>query len=478
MTHLFSQMSKAISSQLLMIVTGMIALSCISFSGCKSGKSTTNSEKIVVAPVAAPEWVGSRPHSSANYIGIGSCSKLSQPMDYQTIAKKNALNDLASEISVQVKGETFLNTLEVNKNFSEEFISKISTTTDEKIENFEIAGSWENEKEFWTYYRLNKAEYQRQKMEKKNQALSASYDYYLKGKAAEENANISAAFDLYMHGLFSLKEYWAEVNDYNTETGKVHLDNEIYSSMQRITAGLTIKPGTTKVILSSENKYNVDIPAMVEYEGKPVNGISVSYHYNKTNYMKPRSFITSDGGKLTVNVSGVSSAEKSNNLDMKINLDPLIAGDLDKQIQTGLMRNMKTDSRSIPIEMRSPSFFIQSVELSYGVPSQGSLLASALNSELAKQGMRVVTAHGENDFDVMITSNTTAGGSSQGFVVAFLEMTVKVKSVKSGEIVYQESLSAIKGLQLNVGAASMEAYKKGKEKIEQQISKSILEAIL
>jgi len=57
-------------------------------------------------------------------------------------------------------------------------------------------------------------------------------------------------------------------------------------------------------------------------------------------------------------------------------------------------------------------------------------------------------------------------------------MTIKVKSNRTGDIVFQESLGSLKGLQLNAESASMEAYKRGKEKIEQQIVKSILDAIL
>jgi len=51
-----------------------------------------------------------------------------------------------------------------------------------------------------------------------------------------------------------------------------------------------------------------------------------------------------------------------------------------------------------------------------------------------------------------------------------------VKS-KQGEVIYKESLNNIKGLQLNPNAASIEAYKKGRERLEQQIIPSILDTI-
>lgn len=477
--HTAQSTNRKLSSYSIAVFAVVIWAVSMSFTGCNPAKHTTNGEKEVKAPEAAPEWVGMRPHSAAHYIGIGTCSKTKQPLDYQAIAKKNALNDLASEISVRIQGTTFLNSLEVNKNFSEEFISTISTTTDEKIENYEIVGLWENEKEYWVFYRLNKSEYQRQKQEMKNAALSQANDFYLKGKDAESIANIPAAFDLYMHGLFAMKAYWDEVNEFTTaEANKIYLDNELYSSMQRIATGLSIKPAVQKIILSSDNAYNANVNVMVEFDGKPVRGITVMNSYQRPRYMKPRAGLTDLTGSFVTNVSDVSATEKSNNLDLSIDLYPLLAQDLDVTIQKGLIKTMRTDSKQVPIELVTPSFFIKSTEKVYGANATSALLASTMNAELVKKGMRISSSNTETNYLVTITSNTTAGGSSQGFTVAFLEMTVAVTNAVSGETAYQETLTSIKGLQMNADAASMEAYKKGKEKIETEIVKSMLDAIM
>jgi len=270
---------------------------------CKDKKNITQGEKAIIPASPAPDWVNARPHNGAFYIGVGSSSKTSQPLDYQNVAKKNALNDLASEISVRVQGQTFLNSLEVNKNFSEEFISTISTTTDEKIENFEVVGIWENDKEYWTYYRLSKSEYLRQKSEKKNKALSAANDFYLKGRAAESVANIPVAFDMYMRGLFAMKAYWNDVNEYLSDTGMIYLDNEIFSSLQRIGTGLSIKSDRPKITLSAANAYQVNVPVKIEYEGKAAKGITLAWSYLRAEYFKPRNGLTDDSGRLVVDVS-------------------------------------------------------------------------------------------------------------------------------------------------------------------------------
>ena len=89
----------------------VLAIIVAVITSCRDTKDLSKPGSVVTIQ-EAPEWVNSRPHNSANYIGVGSASKLTQPLDYQAIAKKNALNDLASEISVRVQGSTFLNSME------------------------------------------------------------------------------------------------------------------------------------------------------------------------------------------------------------------------------------------------------------------------------------------------------------------------------------------------------------------------------
>jgi len=252
---------------------------------CSAKKDTTSASQQATIEVPAPEWVGNRPHSPSYYIGIGSCSKFAQPYEYQTIAKKNALNDLASEISVRVQGQTFLNSLEVNKSFSEEFISNVSTSTDAKIEDYEIAGTWENKNEFWVFYRLDKAKYQAWKMAKKSAALNLANDFYQKGLEAEKNSNVLAAFDLYMRGIFALKDYWNESNEFMSTAGKVYLDNEIFSSMQKMCGNLKLSTDKNRVKLTSENNFTQDVFATLSLDGRAVKGLTVKYSYEKVQGM-------------------------------------------------------------------------------------------------------------------------------------------------------------------------------------------------
>jgi hypothetical protein len=448
------------------------------FAACSGSKETTSASQQSTIEVPAPEWVGNRPHSPSYYIGIGSCSKFAQPYDYQTIAKKNALNDMASEISVRVQGQTFLNSLEVNKSFSEEFISNVSTSTDAKIEDYEIAGTWENKNEFWVFYRLDKAKYQAWKMAKKSAALNLANDFYQKGLEAEKGSNVTAAFDLYMRGIFALKEYWNESNEFMSATGKVYLDNEIFSSMQKMCGNLKLSTDINSLKLTSENDFSQDVYTALSLAGSSVKGLTVKYSYEKVQGIYRSEVITSEVGNAKVQVSEVNFSNPSNAVTLELDLSKLKVQDLDQKVQDGFIQSFKTDRKVLPIEAVLPSFFVFSNELVYGASSSGKVLQSALSGALVAKGLRIAGKEGDADFVASIESNTKEGGQANGFVVAFLEVNLVVRKRKTSEIVFSETLSSVKGLQLNKDSAGIEAYKKGKEKMEQTLAPKLLQVIL
>ncbi|MDZ4823374.1 MAG: LPP20 family lipoprotein [Flavobacteriales bacterium] len=452
----------------------MVVIITMSFS-CKNGKDLLESKENPENP--KPEWVNNRPVVGSHYIGIGAASKTSQPLDYADVARKNALNDLAQGISVTVQGTTFLNSLEVNKNFSEEFISTIATTTDEKISDYETAGQWENGTEFWVFYRLNKALYQQQKLEKKNQAMNSAYDYWMKGQEAEKRANIPSAFDLYFHGLFAMKEYWNEVNEYETDSSRIYLDNEIYSSLQRITTGMVVTVEQPNVVLSAENNYQQVLDAAVMYNSKPVRGITVLYHYETDRYTKPKPLVTDEQGRIKVPVSDIPASVKDKKVSLRMDLEPLLPADLDRTITSTFVKNMKTDRRDVEVDLITPSFFIESDENYFGKDGASIVLANSVQSKLAAEAYRIATTKTDANYVIKITSNTTQGGTSQGFHVALLDYNFEVKKNVTNEIMFQRSENNIKGLQLNADAAGVEAYKKCKEKMENEIVKAMLESL-
>ena len=435
--------------------------------------------KTVVAPQQPkPEWVSSRPNNSAYYIGIASCSKSTQPLDYQAIAKKLALNDLATEISVKVEGQTFFNTMEVNKAFTESFTSNVTTSSSELLEDYEIAGIWEDQDIYAIYYKLNKFDYQSKKAQKKENTLRSSLDYLKKGREAKKQGNIPSAIDLFYHGLFALKPYWTEVNQIKDENENViFIDNELFSEIRAVLADLRFETPFKNIVLSASNAYKSQVPIMVTYKNVGVRGINVKYVYQRDNYMKPKTVMSDNDGIILADIDHVSLKAKNNSLELSMVLDALVPQDLDSELAMALIAGINTDQRKIPIEVLAPSFYVTSNEFKLDGTKTSTLAESARNTLLNK-GMRIANSESSADYAVYINSNPRAGEDIQGFKVAYIDGKITVNDTKTSSAIFEHSITGIKGIQLSHENAVIEAYKKEVEDIESGLINEIIKIIL
>lgn len=453
----------------------LLFLGIILLNAC-GGKETVKT--VVPPPQPKPEWVSTRPVNSAYYIGIATCSKTTQPADYQAIAKKLALNDLATEISVKVEGQTFFNTMEVNKAFSESFSSNVTTSSSELLEDYEVAGIWEDKELYAIYYKLNKFDYQAKKALKKENTLRSALDFLKKGREAKKLGNIPSAVDLFYHGLFALKPYWTEVNQMKDENGNdIFIDNELFSEIRAVLADLRFETPLKNIVLSSANTFKAQVPVMITYKGEGVRGINVKYSYQRDNYMKPKTVMSDNDGIILADIDNVSLKAKNNSLELSLVIDALVPQDLDSDLATALIAGINTDQRKIPIEILAPSFFVSTNEFKLD-GTKTTTLAEITRNTLISKGMRIATNETSADYVVYINTNPRAGEDIQGFKVAYLDGKISVTDTKTTSAIFEYSISGVKGVQLSHENAVLEAYKKVRENIETAQISEIIKIIL
>jgi hypothetical protein len=453
----------------------LILLGIIFLNACRE-KDTVKT--VVLAPQPKPDWVTTRPVNSSNYIGIATCSKITQPTDYQAIAKKLALNDLATEISVKVEGQTFFNTMEVNKDFSESFSSNVTTTSSELLEDYDIAGIWEDKETYAIYYKLNKVDYQTKKAQKKDNTLRSALDYLKKGREAKKLGNIPSAIDLFYHGLFALKPYWTEVNQMKDESGNdIFIDNELFSEIRAVLADLRFETTLKTIVLSSSNTFKTQVPIMVTYKGEGVRGINVKYVFQRDNYMKPKIAMSDNDGIILADIDNVSLKTKNNSLELSFVIDALVPQDLDSDLALALVAGINTDQRKIPIEVLAPSFYVSSNEFKLDGTKTSTLAESARNTLISK-GMRIATNETAADFVIYINTTPRAGEDIQGFKVAYIDGKITVNDTKTNASIFEHSISGVKGVQLSHENAVLEAYKKVRENLESTLINEIIKIIL
>lgn len=207
---------------MILFCSAWLVLSC-------GGSQEVVSEKPI--PTAErPSWVISRPADGGFYIGIGIASKAINPTDYVQVAKKNALQDLSGEISVNVSSNSMLYQLERNYNFKEEYQNAINITSNVTLEGYEIVGTWENEREFWIYYRLNKDEYARKTRAQKEQAISQSMDLYQRAIDFGNSAQYDRALSSIVKAFQAIRPYLNDALEVQMGDQMIFYGNELFNT--------------------------------------------------------------------------------------------------------------------------------------------------------------------------------------------------------------------------------------------------------
>ena len=368
---------------------------------CSSTKPTQDPANTQNTVDDRPSWVKNRPMSGLDYIGIGLASK-NRP-DHIEVAKKNALNDLASEIKVNISGNSFLHTLEREYKFEEEFMSSIQATTDEDLEGYQLQGTYNGSGEYWVYYRLSKAEHERIQQEKREKAQNLSIDFYKKSQVAIGSNNLQSALNLQLKALLALKEHWGEENKVELEGEQVYLENEIYNDLQRTAEGIRIVAAPSPILLDYSNNFREEVRISTEFHNGSDNSmikqvpLKLSYSGIKKKVKdKKRS---GDNGILEYVITDVEFASNSNELYIQVDMDAMIGEDVDEDLAKVMFSSLPQNELRVPIRMELPMLYMSSVEKNLGQTLNGGELATILKGELTKRGFTFTENSKESSSD-------------------------------------------------------------------------------
>jgi hypothetical protein len=450
---------------------------------CTPSKEIVNDNSDSLVNQNKPDWVENHPVTSSYYIGVGIGNKNDQNLDYREQAKKNALNDLASEISVTIKSNSFLFTMESNDSFNEEFKSTIKTEISKDLEGYELVDSWEDASIYKVYYRLSKSEYHQNQNEKKEKTLRLCYDLYLKAIAAEEKSDVLLAINLNAGALLSIKKYWNEINEYNTGNKVIFLENEISANIERILGQLKLEPTNKNFELSYTNRYTNTLEINCLYKKEKISSIPLNLnYYKKAKYSESKKKYTEaktseSNGAVTFLVSDPFML-KEQELTIEVDIPKMLNMDEeDLNLMKGIISKFPAIKMSLPVKIILPKIYIEANEKSLGNESINKLISNTFKENFIKKKYDVVSEKPLDGLTLMISTDTKSGQDKTRFIPAYLNGEILLKNNASGKIVYSKALSNIKGVHSTADKASLKAYQEATESINKSIFKDMLNTI-
>jgi hypothetical protein len=438
------------------------------------------SSKVAVqqnSAIQKPDWLESKPQNGLYYIGIGHGSKVGSN-DYMQEAKKSALEDLVSEIKVTVSGTSILSQMDANKSFQESYQKIIQTKATDDIQEFEKVDSWQDEKNYWVYYRLSKQRYKEIKVELKMNAVSKALDYFTKAKAAERTADLVQALTFYFQGFVAIEKYLAEPIQLDFEGHTILLTNEIIANMQLLLDKIQVKvtPQQLKVNRRvSESEINAVVKATSKE--KPVLALPLMANFEKGFGDVFPTYLTDNTGQAKILISKISARDLEQTVRLRVNLLAFLGND-SSAVAPLLVKQLNVPSANLILQVSRPLVYVSSIEKTFGVEKANQQLTNKLKNFIADAGFEITPEKQKSQFWMDITSDAEKGSVSGSIYISYVTTVIKVVSLKEGKEIYTTSLDRIKGYSLDYERSSQEAYNKSLELLEKEKMPQLLNSIL
>ncbi len=414
-----------------------------------------------------PEWVTSRPTDPNFYIGIGMAQK-GDEYDYVQRARSAALSDLSAEITVNISSELVSVAVEQSGLSEEQVRQEIRASTQSELEGYELADTWENREEYWTYYRLSKAVYVANKQEKLDNAISLATDLFENGKRLEQQ-NLTDAIRSYVQAYKPIVKYVAEPLQTTFQGQTIYLKNELYTALQSAFSNLELIPVRAKI----EAKMGLALqdPLVVKAfyqpsagESYPVPGLPVHFQFLRGEGDLLEDVTTNSDGVATCQVSKISASDKLQMIQARVDLNRLIELDSTTATIRGIIEGFSVPDTRIILDVKGLMVYMAGNELNFGSAMDVPYVEPLLKSALADKGFSFSEDMGSADFFIEYEARSRKGSVVYGQHVAYVDVNISIIDMRTGDEVYQQAFQNVKGIHLDFDRAGLKAFENaGKE---------------
>ena len=425
-----------------------------------------------------PLWLEQRPVDNNFYIGIGFSNK--SETNYIQKAKNDALSDLSSEININISGGVFNQIVEKNGVVEENFKSQIITSTKAELEDYEMVGSWGDDEKYWVFYKLSKKLYEESKNQKLNSAINQSLDYFDKAKKSENSSQILSAFNYYLQSLNPLSKYIAEPIETEYDGENIFLINEIYSSIQSVISNIKIIPISKNIEGKMGKSIEEPLIVKIEYDSEPKFGISnvlIKNYFVQGKGILVESISSNQDGFAKFNVTKIISKEKIQIIKSELDINNLINQDSTSVIFKSIISTLSLPNTQFVLNISGLSFCIESNETNFGEQLNIPVIEPKIKSSLSDKGITFVENKNSADYLLIISADTKKGTKLYNMFSSFAEISLSLLDNSSGNEIYKNSFSKIKGIDIDESKSGIKALEKASEILINEIENNVVEKI-
>jgi len=269
-----------------------------------------------------PQWITSQPNAENYWFGIGSVENAFFGDDIREEARSKALNEIASQISVDVSASFEKVTTEHNLSLDEFAKSIVQTRVDNNLPNIEIVDSYESKTRYYLLARLSQSIYYETIEKKRRNAVKTALGLLDK---AESEFNIQA-FSLLSEAMNEIAPY-IDVpiqEEYPRGSGKiVNLYSYIKLLVNTSINHFRLVPDqeTVEMKLGFSRDIQLGIK-VVDNNSAPIENVPVNCYIDEN---EKGSFALSDAdGKCIFPVPSIADDKPIQYVNFEVNMDEMI----------------------------------------------------------------------------------------------------------------------------------------------------------
>jgi arginine repressor len=427
-----------------------------------------------------PVWLSGQLNEPRYYTGVGHSQK-EGTNNYVQTAKKSALDDLVSQIKVTVSSTSVLSTSEFNrKDFQERYEQIIQTTVADELEEFELAGTYEDDRNYWVYYRLSKERYRQIKEEQKRNAVALATDFFFKARQAEQAGEILQALGFYFQSLRSVEKYLGEAITITVGDQTILLVNESYASLKGLLDKIQVSLDPAAMLINRRVNLNgqaVNALAVMQDSKRPVPRLPLTAAFEKGQGEVFPDYLTDVDGKAKILINKITSREQEQTVYVKLNLDA-ISGSGSSPIYTLIANTLRVPGAQIILTVQRPVVYLVSAEKSLGSFRTNNQISNRYKNLLTQAGFEFSNLPESADLIMEVTTDSERGSISGSIYITFLNGLIKVTDNRSGKVIYSTTFDRLKGYGLDYERSSQDAYNKALEVVERDQFPQLLHNVL
>ena len=393
-------------------------------------------------------------------------------------ARESALAELISQIEVNVSSTLTLIEQESDGDYSAFFNSFVQTQASKTIENYEVEGTWEDDTEYWVYVRLAKQEYERRLQQKMNIAKSQALKALEDGDEAWDSGDFVQALSLYVRGLSDVAPFIDRPMEVATQAGQLDIFAELRSKVIATVNLFDIIDSSGPSAGQVGRPIDAPFALSVVYksDGSPAPNVPVSFHFIRGGGDFGDAVFTNSAGLAQGQLRKITAPDNMQIINGGIGYEAFTDGESGAFIR-GLLAGANAPTARYILRVAGVPIYLEYSERFLDRKRASNYFQPVLQGELNEAGYTFIDDLNVADLYLEVETNLKKGSETYGIFSAYLEYTLTITNMKTGEEMASYSVTDIKGMSDSYEKAGAKAFEQGLSQLSDEIIPKLIAQI-